>query len=665
MQRFFRRLSLSQKIVIPLLIVCFSVFMLSLLVLGNWFTDSLEQNFRKEVESFAERVDRDFQYEQQTLETKISLIATQGMLRQAVEQRDKELLLQILLPLKSVLKLDWIKVVDSKGNLLIDTRNNSLSQVKFLDERISNSASSGANLIALIDVEGGQQVLQVVTHGIKSSAGVLGGIIIGYSLDDTLLQEIASGSSKHLIVMREKKVVATTLSKVSGANWQFPSPDSPATRITIDNQNYLAKSIRFRGTSHSLMTTVLYPMSLLEVAQWRLWQHLGVLFLLGSIIVGIKGILIVRAITRPLQALTQVAQLVTQNANFNLQAFVTTEDEVGILALSLNKLIQQVKRLLAEQYEANNKLEAYSQTLKQKVEERTQELQQKNINLKQTLKELKLTQSQLIQHEKMSSLGRLVAGIAHEINNPVNFIYGNLKYTDDYTQQLLSLLQLYQKYYPNPEPEIQDAQQEVEIEYLIEDLPKILTSMKIGSERIREIVLSLRIFSRLDEAEFKTADLHQGIDSTLLILQHRIKAQSDRPEIQVVKEYGKIPKILCFAGQLNQVFMNILTNAIDALEEAFDKGLCRKPLIYIASAQVDENIVIKIADNGIGIPKEVRSHLFEPFFTTKPIGKGTGMGLSISYQIITEKHGGSLQCISSPEQGTEFAIAIPIRAKTP
>jgi signal transduction histidine kinase len=194
--------------------------------------------------------------------------------------------------------------------------------------------------------------------------------------------------------------------------------------------------------------------------------------------------------------------------------------------------------------------------------------------------------------------------------------------------------------------------------------------MKIGADRIREIVLSLRIFSRLDEAEFKTADIHEGIDSTLLILQHRLKFQSvdakqlvdrHRPQITVIKEYGEIPKIQCFAGQLNQVFMNILANAIDALEEAFHNGLCPEPIIRISSTQVNENAVVCIADNGTGIPEAIQSLLFDPFFTTKPVGKGTGMGLSISYQIITEKHRGSLRCISSPGQGTEFVITIPIR----
>ncbi|MCF2148827.1 ATP-binding protein [Desmonostoc muscorum LEGE 12446] len=652
---------LSQKIVLPLLAVCLSIFLLGLVVIGHWFTDSLNQNFRQQIESFTERVNQDFQYEQQTLETEIELIANRDMLNQAVEQRNQGLLLQILLPLKSTLKLDWIKVIDTQGNVLVDLRNNSLSQAQFLDKVITNTASKGSHLVDLVDVEGKQQVLQVVTNGIKSSAGLLGGIIIGNLVDDSLLQKIAAGSSKHLIIHRQNRIVAATLLTTKGKNWQLPPPNLSATLITLDNKNYLAKSIVFTGASQSLTTTVLYSISMLEVAQYKLWEHLGLLFLLGSSILGVVGFLIARTITHHLKAVTHVAQRVTQEYNFNLQAPVTSEDEVGILAISFNQLIQQVKRLLAEQYEANQKLELYSQTLEEKIEERTQALQQKNIDLKHTLQELRRTQSQLIQNEKMSSLGHLVAGIAHEINNPVNFIYGNLKHTDDYTQQLLWLLELYQKHYPYPEPEIQNAKQEADIEYLTEDLPKMLSSMKIGANRIREIVLSLRIFSRLDEAEFKNADIHEGIDSTLLILQHRLKSQSARPKITVIKEYSEIPRIQCFAGQLNQVFMNILANAIDALEEAFQNGFCPDPIIRISSAQVNENVVIQIVDNGIGIPEAIQSHIFDPFFTTKPVGKGTGMGLSISYQIITEKHRGYLRCISSPGQGTEFVITIPIR----
>ncbi|MEA5550385.1 ATP-binding protein [Anabaena cylindrica UHCC 0172] len=669
MQRFFRRLNLSQKIVIPLLIVYLSVFTSGLIVIGNWFTKSLEKNFRQDLERFTERVDQDFQYEQQILQTKIELIAYQDQLEQAIEQRNKGLLLQVLLPLKTVLKLDWLKIVDTKNNVLTDLRSISLSEMKVSDQVIISSASNGAQLIDFLDVEGGKKILQSVTYSIKTPTGLIGGIIIGNLVDDNLLKKIVAGSSKHLITRKNNHIIATTLLIPQNGNWQLPDPGLPVTEIMIDNQKYLAKSILVSGNSHTLTTTVLLPTSTLKMEQWRLWQQLGLLYVFGSAIVAIAGFLTVQTITRPLKVVTQIAQQVTQESNFDLQAPVTTQDEVGILAISFNQLIQQVKQLLVEQYEANQKLEVYSQILEQKVEDRTQELRQKNIDLNHTLHELKLTQSQLIQNEKMSSLGQMIAGIAHEINNPVNFIYGNLKHTEDYAQQLLWLIQLYQKYYPYPELEIKNAQEEADIKFLMEDFPKIFTSMKIGASRIREIVLSLRIFSRLDEADFKIADLHEGIDSTLLILQHRLKSQNidksghldqPRPQITVMKEYGDIPKIRCFPGQLNQVFMNVLVNAIDALEEAFQNSCCPEPIICISSEQVNENVVVHITDNGTGIPEAIQSHLFDPFFTTKPVGKGTGIGLSISYQIITEKHGGSLRCISSLGQGTEFVITIPI-----
>ncbi|MEH2238904.1 sensor histidine kinase [Nostoc sp.] len=362
------------------------------------------------------------------------------------------------------------------------------------------------------------------------------------------------------------------------------------------------------------------------------------------------GYLVSRSISKPIKQLQQAVVNVAEG-KLDTRVSIRSHDEIGELATSFNKMADDLQHSRHELVNANEQL-------RDEITER----QQAEAELQQALKDLQKTQIQLIQSEKMSSLGQLVAGIAHEINNPVNFIYGNLQYTDDYTQQLLLLIKLYQNYYPNPEPEIQNANQLADIEYLTEDLPKMLTSMKMGAKRIREIVLSLRIFSRLDEAEFKTADIHEGIDSTLLILQHRLKAQNNRPQIQVVKEYGDIPQFQCFAGQLNQVFMNVLANAIDALEEAFQKELCPNPLIGISSEQVNENAIIRIADNGAGISEEIQSRLFDPFFTTKPVGKGTGMGLSISYQIITEKHGGSLQCISSPGQGAEFVIAIPIRA---
>ncbi|MEH1834513.1 MAG: PAS domain S-box protein [Nostoc sp.] len=300
------------------------------------------------------------------------------------------------------------------------------------------------------------------------------------------------------------------------------------------------------------------------------------------------------------------------------------------------------------------------------------QLRQQAQDLKKAFRQLQHTQTHLIQSEKMSSLGQLVAGVAHEINNPVNFIYGNLNPAKEYTQDLLSLLQLYQSHYPQPVPEIEDFAELIELDFLKSDLPQIISSMKVGADRIREIVLSLRTFSRLDEAEMKAVNIHEGIDSTLMILQNRLKGNDQRPTIEIIKEYGKLPLVECYAGQLNQVFMNILTNAIDALEESF--VICpifwenarrveqmTSPQICIRTQLQEQNqVTIRIADNGLGIPEDVKKQLFDPFFTTKPIGKGTGMGLAISYQIITERHGGSLECISQPGQGAEFMIKIPL-----
>ncbi|MBD2740273.1 PAS domain S-box protein [Coleofasciculus sp. FACHB-1120] len=299
------------------------------------------------------------------------------------------------------------------------------------------------------------------------------------------------------------------------------------------------------------------------------------------------------------------------------------------------------------------------------------QLRQQTNQLEQAFRELQQTQAKLVQSEKMSSLGQLVAGIAHEINNPVNFIYGNLTHTNDYTQELLNLLSLYEKHYPNPVPEIQALLEMSDFQFMKNDLPKLLASIKVGAERIRQIVLSLRNFSRLDEAEMKSVDIHEGIENTLLILQHRLKQVGGTSGVQLLKEYGELPQIECYPGQLNQVFMNILTNAIDALEEAIGNGSWvmndekqrtheQLPTIRIRTQMLNSNqLAIYIADNGSGISKEVQQRVFDPFFTTKSIGKGTGLGLSISYQIV-EKHGGQLKCISSAGLGAEFAIEIPI-----
>ncbi len=334
--------------------------------------------------------------------------------------------------------------------------------------------------------------------------------------------------------------------------------------------------------------------------------------------------------------------------------FILTRDSRHLAEEELDKQNLQLQQEIQERQLVEDALrQSESQLITQ-----TQELEQ-------TLQELRQTQTQLVQSEKMSSLGQMVGGIAHEINNPVGFIHANLIHASDYTQDLLELVQLYQQYYPDGIPEIETRIEEIDLEFLQEDLMKLIQSMKGGTKRIQNIVQSLRTFSRLDEAELKDVDIHDGIESTLMILQNRLKSQS--PEIKVIKKYGQLPLVYCYSGQLNQVFMNLLNNAIDVLSEPqqqpTDKLAQTEPkVIGIQTETADKNwVILRIYDNGSGITEEVRSKIFDPFFTTKPVGKGTGLGLSSSYQIIVENHGGKLWCNSAPGQGTEFVIQIPIK----
>ncbi len=366
------------------------------------------------------------------------------------------------------------------------------------------------------------------------------------------------------------------------------------------------------------------------------------ILLTGLILSGMMTVMILllgHRIVTPILAVAQTARSVGRKVKEgNLSKLelvpIQVENEIGILAHTFNQMTEQLR-------------DSYT------------ELQEKNQELQSTLNELQQTQFQLIQNEKMASLGQMVAGIAHEVNNPIGFIHGNLDYLNEYVTDLLDLLQVYSEEYPEDNTAITQQKENIEFDFLQRDLSQVLSSMRTGTTRIQEIVKSMRNFSRLDEADYKAANINEGLEGTLLILHHRFKAESHRSEIKVIKDYGQIPKIECYPGQLNQVFLNLISNAIDELESSVIMGKIEDPTIHIRTAIEEKNAVIYIADNGTGMPEETCKKVFDPFFTTKPIGKGTGLGLSISYSIVVEHHGGEINCQSVLGKGTEFTIVIP------
>jgi signal transduction histidine kinase len=379
---------------------------------------------------------------------------------------------------------------------------------------------------------------------------------------------------------------------------------------------------------------------------------LCILALMGAIA---SGLYTSRWITRPILRLIQASEKLSTAAQsgFSIAPLTPAPEpniyELSVLAHDFNSMAQQLQRSFTALEQTNTQLETLNSDLETRVEQRTQQLSEALTTVKQT-------QAQLIQTEKMSGLGQMVAGVAHEINNPINFIHGNLKHAEQYIRDLLKLVQLYQQSEGQDQATIRAYAKSIDLEFLQDDLAKILKSMQSGTDRVREIVLSLRNFSRLDESDFKAVDLHEGIDSTLLLLNHRVKRN-----LNVIRDYGELPLVECYPAQLNQVFMNILVNAIDALEEtpAESPTLRIQTQLNAAPNATGSNVIIQITDNGAGISPENQARIFDPFFTTKEVGKGTGLGLSVCYQVI-QKHGGTIALTSQPGQGTTFTLTLPV-----
>ena len=415
------------------------------------------------------------------------------------------------------------------------------------------------------------------------------------------------------------------------------------------------------GDSRGLVVAIL-DVTELQQSAWKTFSASTVILLVGmGVILALMTLLIQRSVLTPLQ---QLNQAITDRGG--IDRFVMPEhlpdNEIKFLAQTIQSAATRIEAYKTLELEIAQRQQAEAALLASEAQ-----LRQQAQDLEQALLHVQQAQMQMIQSEKMSALGNLVAGVAHEINNPVGFLKGSLSNTTDYLTDLLSHIELYQTVYPTPDRRITAHAEEIDLEFLIDDLPKLIISMKNATERVQSISDSLRIFSRADSEYPVAFNLHDGLDSTVLILKYRLKANDTRPAIEVVRLYDNIPLVTCFPGQLNQVFMNILANAIDALEEAnqghdfeFLKAHPNRITIKTEVSEDGQTVTVHIRDNGAGMTAEVQQRIFDQLFTTKAVGKGTGLGLAIAHQVIVEKHQGSLECTSSPNNGTEFTIRLPV-----
>ncbi|MEL6813876.1 MAG: ATP-binding protein [Cyanobacteria bacterium J06598_3] len=600
-----------------------------------------------QAQELAALVKRELEKEREDLRLKARLLSTESELVESTEAADITQLRKLILPLQGILGADMVSVIDSSRLPLLEVKQAELQRHTLQLETANKLMLTGSDIATIVGTtEQGPPVL-IGTAPIKTNLEIIGGVIVGITLGDALLTELNEAIDEHIVIVRGNngngsgEIIASTFSEDNQPDlrWLQNLTDDAAISA-IQHPDFTAQGVNLDGLDgQRYRLFLLLSDEPLHQAKRALWLVVAGVTVLGSLVTALVAQKIAQKIAQPIQAMTQVAQQVTQEKNFELRITTDRKDEIGLLADALDQLIMWVS-------DYTHALEESAETLEQRVEARTQDLAQ-------TLEQLKSAQSQLIQTEKMSSLGQMVAGIAHEINNPITFIQGNLAPLGAYFQDLLGLLEIYQSEYLQLTETVLEKQDEIDLAFILEDAPKLLDSMKMGTQRVRDIVVSLRNYSRLDESTVKDVDIHEGLDSTLLILNHRMKGRVD-----VIKDYGDLPQVRCSPSQLNQVFTNIMANALDAMFDANSNPMQLRLTTRVASA---ERVQIRIRDTGPGMTPELKAKIFDPFFTTKGVGKGTGLGMGICFKII-EQHQGQIDVVSEVGKGSEFIVTLPIAA---
>jgi signal transduction histidine kinase len=632
---------------LPFVLVFAGCWILGTLALGEYFSFTLERRQALQARELTALVKRELEKEREDLRLKARLLSNESEIILSTETADTPQLRKLILPLQSILGADVVSVVDLSQQLLIEAKQPELQGYELQLEDAKKLVLTGSDITAVVSTtEQGPPVL-IGTAPIKTNLEIIGGVIVGITLGNALLSDLNEAIDEHLVIVSENsgngsgEIIASTFTEGNQPDLRWLQTLTNKSELSaIQHPDFTVQGIHLDGLDgQHYRLFLLLSDEPLHQAKRALWLVVAGITVLGSIVTALVAQKIGQKTAQPIQEMTEVAQQVTQEKNFELRIMTERKDEIGLLADALNQLIVWVS-------DYTHALEESAEMLEQRVEARTQDLAQ-------TLERLKSAQSQLIQTEKMSSLGQMVAGIAHEINNPISFIQGNIPPLKDYFQDLLGLLNTYQTEYPQPTEAVLEKQDEIDLEFLLEDSAKLLESMRFGTQRVGDIVVSLRNYSRLDEAAIKDVDIHEGLDSTLLILNHRIKDGVD-----VIKDYGDLPPIRCSPSQLNQVFTNIIANALDAMSDANSNPM---QLMITTHASSADQVQIRIRDTGPGMTLELQAKIFDPFFTTKAVGKGTGLGMGICFKII-EQHQGQINVVSDVGKGTEVIITLPVSA---